>query len=42
MNRLITWDADAMAFFRKAINFIAVKSPKNAEKVEREILSVIN
>ena len=42
MKRHISWDSHALHFFRNALAYIAIRSPKNAEKVENSILGIIN
>jgi len=40
--RKITWDKQALHNFRDAIRYIRKDSPKNADKVKKEILEKIN
>ena len=40
-NRKIRWDAAALYYFNKAIEYIALDSVQNAEKVRLEILEKI-
>jgi plasmid stabilization system protein ParE len=39
--RKITWDKQALHYFRDAIGYIRQDSPKNAEKVKKEVLEKI-
>lgn len=41
LKRKISWDKQALNFFKEAIQFIKKESPQNAEKVKREILEKI-
>lgn len=40
--RKIVWDKKAILYFSEAIRYIRKDSPKNAEKVKKEILEQIN
>jgi|SRR5579859_5958526 len=40
--RKITWDKQALHYFRDAIRYIRKDSPQNADKVEKEILEKIS
>jgi len=40
--RKITWDKQALHYFRDSIRFIRQDSPQNADKVKKEILEKIN
>jgi plasmid stabilization system protein ParE len=40
--RRITWDKQALNYFRESIQYIREDSPRNAEKVKMEILEKIN
>jgi plasmid stabilization system protein ParE len=39
--RKVTWDKQAVNYFREAIRYIRQDSPQNAEKVKNEILKKI-
>ena len=41
-NRKISWDKQALHYFREAIQYIRKDSPQNADKVKREILEKIS
>ena len=41
-NRKISWDKQAINYFREAIRYIRKDSPQNANKVKKEILEKIN
>ena len=41
INRKITWDKQALSYFRDYIKYIRQDSPQNAEKVKNEILEKI-
>jgi plasmid stabilization system protein ParE len=40
--RKITWDRQALHYFRDAIRYIRQDSPQNADKVKKEVLEKIN
>lgn len=40
--RKITWDKQAVHYFRKAVKYIREGSPQNADKVKKEILEKIS
>lgn len=40
--RKITWDKQALYFFRDAIRYIREDSPQSADKVKKEVLEKIN
>ncbi|HWD90056.1 MAG TPA: type II toxin-antitoxin system RelE/ParE family toxin [Mucilaginibacter sp.] len=40
--RRITWDKQALYYFRDAIQYIRKDSPQNADKVKKEVLEKIN
>jgi plasmid stabilization system protein ParE len=40
--RKITWDKQALHYFRDSIRYIRKDSPQNADKVKKEILEKIN
>ena len=42
MNRKILWDDHARDLFEQAVAFIERRSPKNAEKVAKDILTRID
>ena len=41
-NRKISWDKEAINYFRKAIRYIRKDSPQNADKVKNEVLEKIS
>lgn len=41
-SRKISWDKQALHYFRKAIQYIRNDSPQNADKVKNEILEKIS
>ena len=41
MPRRIVWNKSALDYFRESIDYIRKKSPKNAEKVTREVTEKI-
>jgi plasmid stabilization system protein ParE len=41
-NRKISWDKQAINYFREAIRYIRKDSPQNADKVKKEILEKIS
>jgi plasmid stabilization system protein ParE len=41
-NRKISWDKQAINYFREAIKYIRKDSPQNADKVKKEILEKIS
>ena len=40
--RKISWDKQALHYFREAIRYIREDSPQNADKVKKEVLEKIN
>jgi plasmid stabilization system protein ParE len=40
--RKISWDKQALNYFREAIRYIREDSPQNADKVKKEVLEKIN
>jgi len=40
--RKVTWDKQALFYFRDAIRYIREDSPQNADKVKKEALEKIN
>jgi plasmid stabilization system protein ParE len=40
--RKISWDKQALHYFRDAIRYIREDSPQNADKVKKEVLEKIN
>jgi len=40
--RKISWDKQALDYFRDSISFIREDSPQNADKVKKEVLEKIN
>ncbi len=40
--RKITWDKEALNYFRETIKYIRKDSPQNADKVKKEILEKIS
>jgi plasmid stabilization system protein ParE len=42
MERRVVWDKSALKYFRESIDYIRKKSPKNAEKVKKDILEKID
>jgi len=41
-NRKISWDKQAINYFREAIKYIRKQSPQNADKVKKEVLEKIS
>ena len=41
-NEKISWDKQALDYFRDSISFIREDSPQNADKVKKEVLEKIN
>ena len=39
--RKITWDKQALNYFRESIRYIRQDSPQNADKVKKEVLEKI-
>lgn len=39
--RKITWDKQALSYFRESIQYIGQDSPQNADRVKREVLEKI-
>lgn len=40
--RKITWDKQALHYFRDSIRYIRLDSPQNADKVKKEVLEKIS